>query len=191
MNLKEINEQIKNMVSEKRYIHSKNVANCAAKISAIYNYDKDKAYLAGLVHDCAKNLSKEQVEYYVEKYDIVLDELEENNINLSHSIIGAYLVENELNIKDEDIISATNCHTTGKENMAMLDKIIYIADLIEEGRKFPGVEELRKLVFEGDLDKAILLSFNNTIKFVIDNDEPIHPRTIKARNYMLKYLNKI
>ena len=69
---------------------------------------------------------------------------------------------------------------------ANLEKIIYMADLIEEGRKFPRVEELRELTFSGKLEEALILSFNNTIKFVIDNNQLIHPRTVSARNYILR-----
>ena len=90
---------------------------------------------------------------------------------------------------DKDIINAIKYHTTGKEDMDIIEKIIYIADLIEEDRDFPGVEELRDLVYNKELDKALLISFNNTIKFVIDNNQLIHNRTVDARNYLIK--NKI
>ncbi|MFR7490339.1 MAG: HD domain-containing protein, partial [Romboutsia timonensis] len=87
------------------------------------------------------------------------------------------------------IINSIKYHTTGKEDMDIIEKIIYIADLIEEDRDFPGVEELRDLVYNKELDKALLISFNNTIKFVIENNQLIHNRTVDARNYLIK--NKI
>ena len=89
-------------------------------------------------------------------------------------------------IDDEDIINAVRYHTTGREDMTLLDKIIYMADLIEEDRDFPRVDELRNLSYSGKLDEALLLSFNNTIKFVIDKNQLIHPRTVSARNYILR-----
>lgn len=186
MNYNDIKDKVRNMLPEKRYRHSENVANCAAKISEIYGYDKDMAYLAGIVHDCAKYLSDEDVKFYVKKYDIKLDKLEKNSLALSHSIIGSYICKYEYNIENEDVISAVRFHTTGRENMSLLEKIIYMADLIEEDRNFDGVEKLRELVYSGKLDEALLLSFNNTIKFVIDNNQMIHEKTIKARNYMLE-----
>ncbi len=190
MNIKEIELKLKDMLPERRLRHSLNVAKCAIELSKIYNCDENKAEIAGLIHDCAKYFDNEQVKECVEKYNISLDELEKNNIALSHSTIGAYVAKEEFNINDEDIINAIKYHTTGKENMSLLEKVIYMADLIEEGRNFPGVDELRKLTYEGKLDDAIVLSFNNTIKFVINNNQLIHPRTVEARNYILKELQK-
>ena len=186
MNLENINNRVKEMLPERRFKHSLNVANCAMKLSEIYNYSKEKAYLAGIVHDCAKYLSNEEVEHYVNKYKIELDELEKGNLALSHSVIGSYIAKYELNIDDEDIINAVKYHTTGKQNMNLLEKIIYIADLIEEDRDFPSVNLLRELTYSGNLDEALLISFNNTIKFVIHNGHLIHPRTVEARNYLMQ-----
>ncbi len=189
MNIETIEKKIKEMLPQKRYRHSLNVANCAVKLSEIYGYNKEKAYIAGITHDCAKYLNKEEVKYYVDKYKIDLDELEKDNLALSHSLIGSYIAKYEFEINDEDILSAIRYHTTGKENMNLIEKIIYIADLIEEDRSFPEVELLRELVYNNELDKALLISFNNTIKFVIDNNQVIHTRTVNARNYLIK--NKI
>ena len=173
---KQIIEKLNTMLKPKRLEHSINVAKCAIKLSEIYGYDKEKAYLAGLVHDCAKYFTKEQIDSYVEKY----------NIALSHSIIGSFAIQDVFNIQDMDIINAVRYHTTGRENMSILEKIIFMADMIEEGRNFPGVDYLRELSFNKQLDKALITSFNNTIKFVIDNDQLIHPRSVKARNYLMQ-----
>lgn len=179
-------EKLKTMLKPKRLEHSINVANCALKLSEIYNCDKEKAYLAGIVHDCAKYFTKEQVESYVKKYSVKLDPLEVDSIALSHSIIGSFVIQDVFDIKDMDIINAVRYHTTGRENMSTLEKIIFIADMIEEGRNFPGVDYLRELTFNGQLDEALITSFNNTIKFVIDNNQLIHPRSVKARNYLMQ-----
>lgn len=181
-----IEARLKELLPERRLKHSLNVAKCAVKLSEIYNCDKEKAYLAGMTHDCAKYFNDEQVEHYVKKFCIKLDDLEINNLALSHSVIGSYIIEDIFNIKDEEIIDAVKYHTTGRENMTLLEKIIYMADLIEEGRNFPKVDELRNLSYSGKLNEALLLSFNNTIKFVIDNNQVIHPRTVSARNYILR-----
>lgn len=186
MNLDSINNKLKEMLPERRLVHSINVATCAVKLSEIYGYDKNKAYIAGLVHDCAKFLSDDEVDFYVNKYNIKLDDLEKCNLALSHSVIGSYIARYEFNIEDENIISSIKYHTTGKADMNLIEKIIYMADLIEEGRDFNGVNELRELSFNNKLDKALLISFNNTIKFVIDNEQIIHPRTVEARNYLMK-----
>ncbi len=183
---KQIIEKLNTMLKPKRLEHSINVAKCAIKLSEIYGYDKEKAYLAGLVHDCAKYFTKEQIDSYVEKYNIELDPLEVDNIALSHSIIGSFAIQDVFNIQDMDIINAVRYHTTGRENMSILEKIIFMADMIEEGRNFPGVDELRKLSFNGQLDKALITSLNNTIKFVIENNQLIHPRSVSARNYLMQ-----
>lgn len=188
MDLKQIEKTLKEMLPDRRLKHSLDVSKCAVKLSEIYKCDKEKAEIAGLVHDCAKYFTDEQIEDCVKKFNIKLDPLEVNNIALSHSIIGSYVAVDVFNIKDEEIVNAIKYHTTGKENMSLLEKIIYMADLIEEGRNFPRVEELRELTYSGKLEEALILSFNNTIKFVIDNNQLIHPRTVKARNYILEEL---
>lgn len=186
LNYKDIEYKLEEMLPERRLKHSMNVSQCAVKLSEIYSYDMEKAKLAGLIHDCAKYFNDDQVEDSIKKFNIELDSLEENNISLSHSVIGSYVIQETFNIKDEDIINAVRYHTTGRENMTILEKIIYMADLIEEGRKFPLVDKLRELSYNGSLDEALLLSFNNTIKFVMDNNQLIHPRTVSARNYILR-----
>ncbi|MEG0181135.1 MAG: bis(5'-nucleosyl)-tetraphosphatase (symmetrical) YqeK [Peptostreptococcaceae bacterium] len=186
LDLKDIIVELNKMLPKNRMLHSQGVANCAVKLSEIYGYDKEKAYLAGILHDCAKYLNHEQVQYFVDKYQIYLDEYEKDNLALSHSMIGAVLVRHEFDIDDIDIITSVRYHTTGKANMDMLEKIIYIADLIEENRKYPGVEELRELAYNKKMDEALLKSFDNTIKLVIDRKQIIHPRTVEARNYILK-----
>ncbi|CDI50238.1 metal dependent phosphohydrolase [Clostridium tetani 12124569] len=90
-----------------------------------------------------------------------------------------------MGIKDQDILNAIRYHTTGRENMTMLEKIIYLSDYIEPGRKYPGVEKVRELAFQ-DIDKALINSFNITIKYVIEKDQVLHLDTIKGRNFLLK-----
>lgn len=187
MDIEKIIEQLKKMLKPNRLKHSINVADCAVKLSQIYGYtDKDKAYLAGLVHDCAKYFTKDQIDMYIKKYNIVLDPMEIDNIALSHSVIGSYAIQDVFNIQDMDIINAVRYHTTGRDNMTILEKIIFIADMIEEGRDFPGVDYLRELCFSGQLNEAIITSYNNTIKFVIENNQLIHPRSVIARNYLMQ-----
>lgn len=186
MDYNQIEKILRQMLPERRLKHSLNVSKCAVKLSEIYNCDEEKAKTAGLIHDCAKYFTNEQVQDCVIKLNIKLDSLEEDNIALSHSIIGSYIAKEIFNINDEDIINAIRYHTTGREDMSTLEKIIYMADLIEEGRNFPHVEELRRLTFDGKIEEALLLSFNNTIKYVIDNNQLIHPRTVNARNYLLR-----
>jgi predicted HD superfamily hydrolase involved in NAD metabolism len=186
MEINAMKEKLKTMLPEKRLIHSLNVVKESIKLSKLYNIDEEKCVLSALLHDCAKYLSEDEINYYVNKYNIKLDDMEKEDIALSHSAIGYYIAKHEFNINDEEILNGIRYHTTGRENMSLLEKIIYIADLIEEGRKYPGLDKLREKAYNKELDEALLISFNNTIKYVIDIDKLIHPRTIKARNYILR-----
>ncbi|MPN04623.1 hypothetical protein SDC9_151868 [bioreactor metagenome] len=92
-----------------------------------------------------------------------------------------------MGVKDKEIFNAIAYHTTGRRNMTMLEKMIYLADYIEPLRKYPGVSEIRELTYN-DINKAVLRSFDNTIKYVIDRGQMIHPNTIEGRNYLIKIL---
>lgn len=190
MDLQNLMIKLNEMLPENRMLHSEGVAKCAVKLSKIYGYDEEKAYLAGILHDCAKYLSQEQVDCYVKKYEIYLDDYEKESLALSHSTIGSILVRHEFFIDDVDIVTAVRYHTTGRSHMDMLEKIIYIADLIEENRDYPGVDELRELAYNEKLDEALLKSFDNTIKLVINRKQIIHPRTIEARNHILEKISQ-
>ncbi len=190
MNLDEIKDDLKKSLSPKRYRHSENVAECAVRLSEIYGYDKEKAYIAGILHDCAKCLSYEEAKYYTKKYNISLDNFEIESLALSHGIIGAYIAKYKYKVRDENIINSIKYHTTGKENMDILEKIIYIADMIEDGRDFPGVEKLRELSYNRNIDDALFVALNSTIKFVIENNQLVHPRSIDARNYIMNQILK-
>lgn len=180
-----LDDKLKKMLTQSRYIHSVNVAEYAIYLSEIYGADKEKAYIAGMLHDCAKCLDNETMNYYIKKYDIKLDDYEKESRALAHSIIGVYIAKHEFKIDDEEILNSIKYHTTGNENMTLLEKIIYIADLTEKDRDFNGVEELRYLVENKELDKALLTSLNNTISLVIKRNHVIHPRTVNARNYLI------
>lgn len=180
-----LDDKLKKMLTQSRYIHSVNVAEYARHLSEIYGADKEKAYIAGMLHDCAKCLDNETMNYYIKKYDIKLDDYEKESRALAHSIIGGYIAKYEFKIDDEEILNSIKYHTTGNENMTLLEKIIYIADLTEKDRDFNGIEELRYLVENKEMDKALLTSLNNTISLVIKRNHVIHPRTVNARNYLI------
>ncbi|MFD3157617.1 bis(5'-nucleosyl)-tetraphosphatase (symmetrical) YqeK [Haloimpatiens sp. FM7330] len=171
-------------LKEKRFIHSIGVRDTAEKLAVRYKIDSHKARIAGLVHDCAKNLSDEALLKIVMQENKQVDKVCKVQPQLLHGEAGSIMAKNIMNIFDDEILSAVKYHTTAKENMTILEKIIYIADYIEPSRDFQGVEKLRQLVFE-DLDRALIQSFDNTIKFVISKKQLIHPCTISARNYLI------
>lgn len=180
----EIKKYLKERLSEKRYEHSLNVKKTAVKLSETYKGEVEKAALAGLVHDCAKHMSDDEILSLADKNGIFVDEVSRLNPKLLHGNVGSVVAKKIMGVFDQEVLSAIACHTTGKKNMNLLEKIIYIADYIEPARNFQGVEELRKKAFI-DLDGAILDAFNNTIQVVINRGQLLHLNTIEGRNYLV------
>ncbi len=178
-------EKLKDYLPEKRWTHSLNVAKAAVQLSDLVGCDSQKAEIAGILHDAAKYVKLADVGSYCEKYNIHLDDMEKKSTALSHSVLGSYIARYEFGIEDENILSAIRYHTTAKPDMNILEKIIYVADVIEVGRDYPGVDDLREVAFSGDLDRAVLMALENAILSVIRKKAPLHLRTIEARNYYL------
>lgn len=178
-------ERLKDYLPEKRIRHSLGVAEAAVKLSVLYGCDVEKAEIAGILHDVAKYIKFEDVGTYCEKYGIELDEMEKKSTALSHSVVGKYIAKYEFGIDDEEILGAIRYHTTGRPGMTKLESLVYLADLIEVGRVFDGVEQLREYAFSGNLYKAVYKTMDNAIKSVMKKKAPIHLRTVEARNYYL------
>lgn len=183
-NEEQIIEYLKEKLKKSRYEHSLSVRDTAIKMAKIYNADAKKAGTAGLVHDCAKYMSNGQILSIAEQNGMEVDEVARANPQLLHGSIAAVIAKNIMGICDEDILSAVKYHTTGKKNMNILEKIVYISDYIEPLRDFPGVEELREKALT-DLNGALLDAFNNTIKVVISRNQLLHLNTIQGRNYLI------
>lgn len=184
-----IREYLKNSISSKRFIHSVNVSDTAVKLAELYGCSCEKAEIAGLVHDCARELDRRQMLDCIDKEGIVVDDLTMSIGELLHGPAAVHICKRVFNINDEEILSAVRYHTTGKENMSLLEKIIYLADFIEPSRTFKGVEELRELTFK-DLDRALLFAFDSSIEYIMEKNAPIHVNTILSRNYVLKKIEK-
>ena len=185
LDLNSITEYLGKTISSKRYTHSINVSKTAKKLAEFYGYDAFKAEIAGLVHDCARDLEKPLQLKCLKEEGIEADELTLNIEELLHGPAAVHICRKVFAIEDEEILSAVRYHTTGKENMSLLEKIIYLSDFIEPSRSFPGVEELRGLAFK-NLDKALLLAFNSSILYILSKNEYVHINTILARNHVLK-----
>lgn len=167
-----------------RYLHTLGVVETAKSLAKIYGVDIKKAEIAALAHDIAKNLSPQELLEVIDKNNINLSFDEKNTRELWHSIVGPIVAREHFEIEDEEILSAIRWHTTGKENMTKLEKIIYIADMIEPSRDFDGVEELRKVTLE-NLNKGVLMGLTQTIKFLLKKGSLIDLNTIKARNSLI------
>ncbi len=188
MEEREILIKLGQLLDADRIKHSIGVKESAMKLASIYNEDVSKAAIAGLLHDCAKGFDDDLLIQKVKEYDIKLDPISLSQKELIHGPLGAKIANHVFKIKDMDILSAIEYHTYGKKNMTRLEKIIYLADLIEPGREYPGVKELRALA-ENDLDRAVLKALDNSVIHVIAKGGLIHPNTIEARNYIINELN--
>ncbi|HEY8890368.1 MAG TPA: bis(5'-nucleosyl)-tetraphosphatase (symmetrical) YqeK [Clostridium sp.] len=183
-NDKEMLNYLQINLKESRLKHSLSVSDTAVTLATIYGQNIEKARIAGLVHDCAKNMTDAQLVKVAIEYKIDIDEIYKQNPSILHGLVGSIIARTVMGILDQDILNAICYHTTGRKNMSILEKIIYIADYIEPLRKFNGVEELRNLS-KIDLDAAIIQSLENTIKYVISQKGLLHIDTIDARNYLL------
>lgn len=177
-------DYLKETLDDYRFNHSLNVADMCKKLACVNDYDVDKAYLCGLLHDVCKNDSKEKMLQIFQKFGIMLDDVQSKVFLLWHSIAGSLFIQDKFSIHDNEIINAVRFHTTGKENMTKLEKILFLADYISDDRNFEGVVELRKFAENNDLDSAIFECLKFSINELITNQKPIHIDTIKAYNYM-------
>jgi len=180
-----IKNEIKEILSEDRYHHSIRVMEKAIELAKIYNQDKEIVALTALAHDIAKEMSNEEFFQYAEEYEIELEEIDKIATMTLHGKIGADIVKRKYGFTKE-MQDAICYHTTGRPNMTMLDKIIYIADKTEIGRNYDKVEEIRKVLEEQGLDEAILYGIDNyIIPNRLEKQRIIHPYSIYTRNYIL------
>jgi predicted HD superfamily hydrolase involved in NAD metabolism len=176
---------LKKHLSKERFLHTLAVEKEAISLAERYNVDVGKASLAGLLHDCAKGFSDEELVRLAISYNIPLSIWDLSSPQILHAPVGSIFAREYFGIKDKDILSAIWKHTTGDREMSTLDKIIFIADYIEYHRDFPGVSYLREMV-KKDLDSAILFAINLTIGYIMRNNQMIHPKTVEVWNYLIK-----
>ena len=178
--IEKILEDVKNTLSEKRYIHSIGVMKQAEYLAKKYGQDVEIAKAVGIAHDIAKELTEEEKIKYVEENKIEIDEIEKINIGLLHAKIGADICKKKYNFTEE-MQNAIKYHTTGNENMDTLAKIIFVADKTEENRKYDDLQTVQKLADE-DLDKCILYILDYMLVDNVKKQKTIHPDSIKIRN---------
>lgn len=184
MNNKEIAEQIKSSMSSGRYQHTMGVVETAVKLAELYGAEREKARIAALLHDIAREFGSDRIRQLCQQSGIAADEVEKAVPDLLHGKLAAHIAAKNYGVRDGEILDAIRFHTTGRRKMTVLDKIIFIADMIEPGRDFPGVQSLRELAWQ-DLDRAVVAGLDNTIRYVLDRGLLIHPNSIEARNELL------
>lgn len=176
---------LRRSLTNERFLHTLAVEREAISLAERYNVDPIKASLAALLHDCAKSFSDEELIRLARSYNIPLSIWDIYCPQVLHAPIGSIFAREYFGIKDREILSAIEKHTTGDKEMSTLDKIIFIADYVEYRRDFPGVTHLRQIL-ENDLDTAVLFAISLTIEYVMRNKQVLHPRTIEAWNSLVK-----
>ncbi len=184
---KKIRDSIEKEMDEKRFAHTLGVAYTAAMLAAIHGIPQDTALLAGLLHDCAKCYSDEKMFSLCSKNNVSFSVTESKNTALLHGKVGAIIAYKKYAVEDETILNAIRYHTTGRPEMTLLDKIIYVADYIEPGRKpLPNLSEIRKLAFQ-DLDAALIMILENILNYLESCGKETDPATRETYEY---YINR-
>ncbi|MGM0302249.1 HAD superfamily hydrolase [Enterococcus sp. AZ048] len=169
-------------MSERRFQHVLGVEETAIALAERFGASLEKASIAALTHDYAKERSDEEFELAIDQgdYEEKAELLKYGNA-IWHGLVGADFVRQELKISDDEILTAIRLHTTGAAEMSLLDKIIYVADYIEPGRNFPGFEDARVIAFS-DLDQAVAFETKHTLAHLIESETPVYPKTIETYN---------
>ena len=179
MNQKQAKELVRSRLSDKRYEHTLNVRKMAVKLAKRHDADEDRAALAALLHDAAKEISKDEMRAIMKAHPEYAEGGESRPTPVWHGICAAILARTEWGVEDEAVLSAIACHTAGKPGMSKLDKILYLADMSSAERDWPGVNKLRKLERK-DLDAAMLMALKQTNDFVLSQDKPLDPMSKAA-----------
>ena len=183
MSMKKLRKSIRKNQDAKRYEHTMGVEYTAAALAMRYGANMDDALLAGLLHDCAKCLSEEKLIAICEKYKLPITETERELPFLLHGKVGGFLAEKKYGVQNQDVINAIVHHTMGREEMSLLEKIVFVADYIEPGRnRAANLSELRELAFK-DIDLAMLRVLEGTLEHLKSNGWTIDPQTEKTWNY--------
>ncbi len=183
IDIADIKRNIEKRQEPARFEHTLGVSYIAAALAMRYGYDIKKAQLAGLLHDCAKHYSEEKILQSCEKYNISMTDVERQNPFLLHAKLGAFLAMHKYHVEDKEIIEAILVHTTGKPNMSLLDKILYVADYIEPGRnRAQNLTEIRTVAFT-DLDEALRHILEDTIRYLKEKERPIDEMSYRAWEY--------
>lgn len=181
--IRKIEENVRKHLTEKRFQHTQGVKYTAACLAMRFGIDIERAQIAGLLHDCAKCISDNEMLEKCEKYSLSITDVERKYPYLLHAKLGAYYAHKFYNIEDEEILSAITYHTTGNKDMSKLEKIVFIADFIEPNRKvIPNLDIIREKSFE-NLDTAMYLILKNTLDYLDKDNKVIDVTTITAYEY--------
>lgn len=178
---RDLDKLMQDKLTSFRYEHVKGVADISEELAKRRGLNPEAAYLAGIYHDALREESKKSLLALAARYQMNVEDMEREYPVLLHGPVAARALEEEFGVKDESVLEAIACHTTGKAGMDDLSKIVYLADMIEPTREYPGVERLRKLAYN-DLEQAFYASVKHNILHVIDRKKKLHRHTVACWN---------
>lgn len=188
-NIQEYIKLIRSRLSDYRFYHSMCVAESAKELARRYGADEEKAEVAGILHDVMKEASCEEQLEVIEKAGMTITELEKAEKKFYHQISGAVYVKSVLGIDDEEVINSIRYHTTGRENMSLMEQIIYLADFISADRNYDDVEIMREKTRISKED-GMIYAMGYTIVSNIKKGNVLHPETVNAYNWVIKEMKR-
>lgn len=184
MKLEEMQQLLEKSLAPKRYKHSVNVYLTAMELGKDHKLPLEKIAVSALLHDCGREVPTKESVAKAQELGLDVDEVERNQPILLHAKLGVYYAKEKYGVTDKEILDGILYHTTGTAGMSKLAKVVFLADMVEPGRDFPGVEELRHLARK-NLDKAMLKAYSNTIEYLLAGGQLIHPHCIDGYNELL------
>ena len=178
-------KKLKGLLGPSRFKHSLRVREKVLHLSKFHRVDHYKASTASLLHDVSRYMDRKGLLKFAEKINLPIDPISRKEPKLLHAPIAAYIAGKEFGVKDPQILMAIKSHTLGRKNMSLLEKMVYIADHVEEGRSHADAAKARKLA-EADLDQAIVSISDSMIKYLRGRCLPVHPKALEVRDYYLK-----
>ncbi|MDQ0192025.1 bis(5'-nucleosyl)-tetraphosphatase (symmetrical) YqeK [Paenibacillus wynnii] len=181
-------EAVSAQMPDKRWKHTLGVMESAVKLAGRYGADPERAETAAILHDVAKYWAVERMRKIIEEHALSKDLLSHDK-QLWHAEVGAFVAEKEYGIHDPEVLDAIRYHTSGREGMGLLEKIVCLADYIEPGRDFPGVDQIRKLA-KVSLEEGLVAGFDSTIRVLLEKRRIVFPLTVLARNDLVRALEE-
>lgn len=179
----EILNRMQDTLSDFRYTHCLRVEKVSRGLAAEFGGDVDRAGLAGLLHDYAKERSDQEFIDVIKNKKLDPELLHYNNA-IWHGIVGAEIIKDELGIYDEDVLNAIRRHTVGSTTMTQVDKCVFVGDFIEPNRDFPGIDKAREYA-KKSLDSAVTFELKHSVQHLVDKNREIYPATFVSYNYWI------
>ncbi|NQX45597.1 HD domain-containing protein [Paenibacillus tritici] len=179
-------EEVSGQMPDKRWKHTLGVMEASVKLAQRYGADPERAETAAILHDVAKYWPVEQMREIIEQNGLNTGLLKYDK-QLWHAEVGAFAAEHDYGITDTEVLDAIRYHTSGRENMSLLERIVCLADYIEPGRDFPGVDEIRRLA-KVSLEEGLIAGLDSTISLLLERRRIVFPLTVLARNDLVRIL---